>query len=31
MKILIAHRGNTNGKQPEKENTVAYIKEALDK
>ena len=31
MKILIAHRGNTNGKQPEKENTVAYIEEALDK
>ena len=31
MKILIAHRGNTNGKHPEKENTVAYIEEALDK
>ena len=31
MKILIAHRGNTNGKQPERENTVAYIEEALAK
>ena len=29
--ILIAHRGNTNGKQPEKENTIAYIEEALKK
>ena len=29
--ILIAHRGNTKGKQPEKENTVAYIEEALNK
>ena len=29
MLILIAHRGNTNGKNPEKENTVAYIEEAL--
>ena len=29
--ILIAHRGNTNGKQPDKENTVAYIQEALNK
>tara|TARA_R110000803_G_scaffold161499_1_gene225184 strand:+ start:867 stop:1310 length:444 start_codon:yes stop_codon:yes gene_type:complete len=28
--ILIAHRGNTNGPNPERENTVAYIKEALD-
>jgi glycerophosphoryl diester phosphodiesterase len=27
--ILIAHRGNTNGVNPEKENTVAYIKDAL--
>jgi len=27
--ILIAHRGNTNGINPEKENTVAYIKDAL--
>jgi len=27
--ILIAHRGNTNGVNPEKENTVAYIEEAL--
>jgi hypothetical protein len=26
---LIAHRGNVNGKQPERENTVAYINEAL--
>tara|TARA_Y100001937_G_C7113744_1_gene329094 strand:+ start:1246 stop:1686 length:441 start_codon:yes stop_codon:yes gene_type:complete len=31
MKILISHRGNVNGKQPEKENTVAYIEEALNK
>jgi len=29
--ILIAHRGNTNGPIPERENTVSYIKEALDK
>ena len=27
--ILIAHRGNTNGVNPEKENTVAYIKDAI--
>ena len=27
--ILIAHRGNTNGVNPEKENTVEYIKDAL--
>jgi hypothetical protein len=27
--ILIAHRGNTNGVNPEKENTVPYIKDAL--
>ena len=31
MKILISHRGNTDGKQPEKENTVAYIEQALQK
>ena len=29
--ILISHRGNIDGKNPEKENTVAYITEALDK
>lgn len=28
--ILIAHRGNTNGVDAEKENTVAYIQTALD-
>tara|TARA_Y100000992_G_scaffold235134_1_gene165954 strand:+ start:183 stop:617 length:435 start_codon:yes stop_codon:yes gene_type:complete len=27
--ILIAHRGNVNGLNPERENTVAYIEEAL--
>ena len=27
---LIAHRGNTAGRQPERENTVSYLKEALD-
>ncbi len=26
---LIAHRGNTNGPNPKKENTLAYIKKAL--
>ena len=31
MKILISHRGNLNGKQPNKENTVAYIEDALKK
>ena len=31
MKILISHRGNINGKQPDKENTVAYIEDALGK
>ena len=31
MKILISHRGNLNGKQPDKENTVAYIEDALEK
>ena len=31
MKILISHRGNVNGKQPDKENTVAYIEDALEK
>ena len=29
--ILIAHRGNINGPNPERENTVSYIQEALDK
>ena len=29
--ILISHRGNTNGKNPEKENTVSYIQQALKK
>lgn len=29
--ILIAHRGNINGKLPEKENTEEYITEALNK
>ena len=29
--IFIAHRGNINGRQPERENTVAYIEEALKK
>jgi|TARA_B110001454_G_scaffold212180_1_gene228674 hypothetical protein len=29
--ILIAHRGNTAGINPERENTVAYINEALEK
>ena len=28
--ILIAHRGNINGKVPKKENTPEYIQEALD-
>lgn len=28
--IKIAHRGNYAGKNPERENTVSYIKEALD-
>ena len=27
--ILIAHRGNTNGKLPDKENTISYIEEAI--
>lgn len=27
--ILIAHRGNTHGRNPERENNPAYIKEAL--
>lgn len=27
--ILIAHRGNINGPIPERENSIAYIKEAL--
>ena len=27
--ILIAHRGNTNGKLPDRENTNDYIKEAI--
>lgn len=29
--IYIAHRGNTNGANPEKENEPYYVKEALDK
>ena len=29
--IFIAYRGNINGRQPERENTVAYIEEALKK
>ena len=29
--ILIAHRGNTNGLNPERENTIDYINEALRK
>ena len=29
--ILIAHRGNTNGKLPDRENTNDYIKEAISK
>jgi len=29
--ILIAHRGNTNGKNTDRENTVEYIEEALKK
>jgi hypothetical protein len=29
--ILISHRGNTNGKNPQKENTVSYIEQALKK
>jgi hypothetical protein len=28
---LIAHRGNTSGSLPERENTVSYIEEAIDK
>ena len=28
--ILIAHRGNLNGKQPERENSPEYIKKALE-
>ena len=27
--ILIAHRGNINGRNPERENTISYIEEAL--
>ena len=29
--ILIAHRGNLIGSNPEKENSISYIQEALDK
>jgi glycerophosphoryl diester phosphodiesterase len=29
MMVLIAHRGNTDGKNVERENTVSYITEAL--
>ena len=28
--ILIAHRGNFSGPNPERENTIEYIQEALD-
>jgi len=31
MMILIAHRGNVNGKNPERENTIEYIEEAIKK
>ncbi len=31
MTKLIAHRGNTNGKNPERENSPEYIMEALNK
>lgn len=30
MPVLIAHRGNLNGPNPEKENNPSYLKEALD-
>lgn len=30
MTILIAHRGNTNGPEPEKENQLGYIFDAID-
>jgi hypothetical protein len=30
MTILIAHRGNINGPQPEKENTLKYLFEAIE-
>ncbi len=30
-KILISHRGNLNGKNPEKENSIKYINEAIKK
>ena len=30
MTIKIAHRGNYQGRNPDRENTVSYIKEALD-
>lgn len=29
--ILIAHRGNVNGKNPERENSEEYVREALDR
>lgn len=29
--IFVSHRGNTNGPKPERENTIDYIQEALDK
>ena len=29
--ILISHRGNVNGKLPNRENTISYIKEAIAK
>ena len=31
MMILISHRGNVNGKNPERENTIEYIEEAIKK
>lgn len=31
MALLISHRGNTDGMNPVRENSVSYIKEALEK
>ena len=31
MALLISHRGNTNGINREKENSIEYIQEALNK
>ena len=30
MQLLLAHRGNINGKQPDRENSPSYILEAID-